>query len=665
MSVRAHVREFCAVSEQRTARSRCALAFKGTKQVRSSRKKSAEHRNAYQRDQAIARALHARGFVTTDGRIMLVRGMPQIETLFKRLMRIRKLPSMVESPTPAELGFAVPCEGELTIRSLQTCSRALKRWELALDLEIRRLKPSKQRRKKIAGELGEIERLRERLSSWHQALRQLERRDDCEQSPYALLSADEQTLAELLKTHNLPPTLAWLARVVLWIGGHKTLQRFLVGIGPLLDLPVERDQIKELRSLFKSLQVLRKRSEAEYQVHLRLELYELIISASPQLVTAGKLSARPRGRSIREHCDHLLNACEELLAHYSHRSFGRAVCGLASLAICDGSRVALPGSYIRSLVESSTALGEGHPLKDCMQALFQYSKKPKYGKLLQTIEQLKWPLCYFELVEIGGLLEQGVSLPDIQWMQEQDLLGTIPIHKSNSIAWARQVVGRLKELQLQRSEIESVFYAVESTETRDAVLRLCRWCEPFLRESLPPRATDLIAKALLKQLLPTVKVLAADKKFRLWAAPAVPKEAAGSQYDHENFRSVAKWLRRIFAYQEIGESPPTIPKSLNRLVENPARRAKEWEYLHGLAERDVINPVQRLRLNNLQSTEVAACTFPRKKCGAPLRKVVFAWHWTHLRKLRVMPLLVIGTATWAFHCRRSSAWLGQETSRNG
>lgn len=136
------------------------------------------HRDS--RHVSLARILHARLYMTGEGRIFAASGRVSHDQLKQRLARIDCVPTSSTGPTPHDLG--VPVDGEVSAHLLHCIGRALHRWRKDLSAEMR-WRPSKRRSAlALAREQRELERLASRLIDLGREKREKRGRNDLNKS---------------------------------------------------------------------------------------------------------------------------------------------------------------------------------------------------------------------------------------------------------------------------------------------------------------------------------------------------------------------------------------------------------------------------------------------------------------------------------------------------
>ena len=184
------------------------------------------------RHAALAHTLHARLYVSCEGRIFAVRGRVAHGKLKRALRAGRPLPDHGASADAAQLG--VPeCDGELSRHLLHCISRALDRWREQLSTEMKRKAAKRRISTTLAREHQEIARLASRLAAlgqWHAEL--ANGKEPAGRRSFSI-PLPKRRFRPHWKTHAartpLPPLVVWQARVVCWLSGHSRHETLFVG----------------------------------------------------------------------------------------------------------------------------------------------------------------------------------------------------------------------------------------------------------------------------------------------------------------------------------------------------------------------------------------------------------------------------------------------------
>lgn len=553
----------------------------------------------YRRYCTLARSLHGRVFVSSEGRLCLVSGCPDFEKLLACLASCRDVPAAERSPSPSDLGFPICCDGELTEQNLNLISRALTRWVRALDREPAIRPPGKRRSQQIAWERREAELLRQRLAACYQWRRRLSSAQSPNPDPYPLDNHEEAELARALAQFTghatLPPLTCWLARVVLWISGPSALARFLNALPPLR--PFERPlfAVRELRQRLRAWKD-RSRQECWRALHREMRLY--VQSLPETLVRDGHLGCRLRGRTFEQHCDLLIRRCQQLLTEGKDVPFHRAAAALAAIAACDGSKVPLPKRLAAECCQS----GDCGVLDQRVTKLYDEVGKAGYDQLLIVLDQLdQLPHPYY-LENIRIILAGGASLEDAAWAIREGLLycfdgnGAAP-------AWARRLQRDLAGLQMQYSDFAALLAAIKTRNDAAVVDGLVEWLRTVPSRTVTPRIAKLLKSAILNLVVPGMTQLSCHSRLNAWARPR--KQSVPHTMGHKTPPEVETWLGRIAHYRRLAGSDAAVPKSVRNLLDRIDADRLESEYLRGLAARHRANQAQLARLNHLRSRAAA------------------------------------------------------------
>jgi hypothetical protein len=185
---------------------------------------------------SLARALHARLYVSTAGQIFAVRGRPDHAALARCLGKFSAAPTAAEAPTPVELGIEV-ANGELTPSTLTSIGQALVLWRQKLSARPP-IKRARRRDEAIADQSQEIAVLAGRLAACRQWSELAAGGGEPAGAPYLLGESAEANLRQALDASQMRgPWHDWLARLVLWLAGPRALTRFLAAAAALAAQP--------------------------------------------------------------------------------------------------------------------------------------------------------------------------------------------------------------------------------------------------------------------------------------------------------------------------------------------------------------------------------------------------------------------------------------------
>lgn len=547
------------------------------------------------RQRALARSLHARLFVSAEGRIFIARGRPDLAKLRNCLARIHHAPSAGEAPTPLELGIPI-CDGELTPHTMHAISRALKRWEGELAGETRR-SLNRRRAEQHAREEHEIEQLKLRLATCYRWQRELFEGREPAAAPYLLDPLAEaelrQALEEAENCCHFPPSVRWLARVVFWISGSHALSRFLQALTRLAKFIEHRQRWEHVFKLQRQLHIWKKRSLTEPPLVLRAELRSALAKLPQDVVRLGKLTARPRKRSFVVLCDVLIARTKSLLERCETQPWQCLPAELAALAACDGATTPLPWRRVERCLEEND-----HPrIKRLFRRLSAEAGQPAYNGLLVALNQLD-PLPYeTEFGSIRRLLARGASQSDIAWASEHNLLSELGA-ACVTPTWVRNVWLRFAQrgLPLGIDDLSRLVSSLASPQQTVLVERWLAWVDQLPRRELSLRLRKLLLNSLLEWMLPSVKAIAAPDLFRDWLAALASPHGHGAP-DASDVASPC--LDRIATYRRLAGLSGAIPKSVRDLLARHDAQRRERAYLEVRRAKGDASEQQQLRLAHL------------------------------------------------------------------
>ena len=552
----------------------------------------------YQRYRTLARSLAARIFATAEGRLFLVSGMPDFERLCSGLSRVREVTSPVQAPTPSDLGFATFCDGELTEHCLHVRSRALTRWFRALDDQSRQ-RARRQRAQQIASEAAEIRRLRQRLTDLHELRRRLVAGENPPDAPYVLDREGGRQLAALLENHvgehPLTKRTAYVARIAFWIAGPPATSRYLQAIKPL-SLPADQiSRVGHLRKFRQRLYVWKQRSANEHWRAIHSELKAAVQALPREVVNEAGLTSRLRHKTLPEHCELLIARCTTALGALQDNAIYRVPSEIAALVACDGGAAELPAR----LIERFASDGDYGAFRRAICAMYHECGKPGYNELLWALGRLpELPeLAHFETVR--ELRAADVSLQDIDWAQQQNLLRWFdrPILRPG---WARAFTTALRDggITLNRDELTDVLYAVRKPGDLRLLDQWAKWLRLLTPATITPKVRNLLVKSLLEQIVPSMTGLGCSAQLhRLLQPPA--RRCPGVVASCDGWPALAPWLHRIGHYQRISRQGVRTPKSVRKHLETAARLYQERRHLRDLQRRGLANDKQAARLRYL------------------------------------------------------------------
>ena len=538
---------------------------------------------------SLARVLHARLYVTGEGRIFAVRGRVAHDKLKQALARLDSPPKAANAPTPRDLG--VPgCDGELSGHLLHCIGRALHHWHKDLSAEIRR-RPSKRRSAlALARERQEIERLAARLvdlRTWQAA-----RASGGEPAgaPFFLDSTAERSLAAALsearRTHPLTPLIAWQARVVCWLSGDCATRRFLSASTAVLDVNPDAGFENQVRGFQQAVVLWKRRAADEGIANLRKELALHIAELSPEVVRRGKFSTRLRGRTFQQHCDRLIKNCSDLLTGAQRQQRQLLPTALAALAAADGTATALPEQYFRATVEKKGFA----QLFETLQEIAEQIGQPGYGALLDAVKHLGEPNDEIDLADLRQFLAKGNSVTDSIWACEQSL-------ETNSYLGIR-AARRLNESFAERGcplagyELRMLVNRIQQKVDLAPIQTWLAWLGSVSPPAVTPRIRKALEGAFWNTYLPSVQQHGWFDQLRAWLLP--PRRPKDPD-------DVQPLLERIAAYQERAGRKDALPKSLRKLLEIRQRRQRELVGLQARAAAGTLDQAATARLRHLQN----------------------------------------------------------------
>lgn len=518
----------------------------------------------------MARALHARLYLSADGKLFSFRGKVPYQDLIAALLKDRLASTLAErTPTPQELGIH-PCDGQLCPQVLHNIQVALHRWGKELSEEKLRARARRRRASVIASEQVEVKLLGDRLAEIRQKLaahKELLATGGC----YFLDAATEATLAALLaqsrRSLAIPPAVAWLARMVFWLSGECAARRFIRAAEVLLETYPKVSLAMQLDGFQRALQVWRKRSEIQPARQLRDELAAHVAQLSPELTRRVQLSVRLRGRTMRQHCDLLLTRCAQSVKHEQRLYWQTIPAHLAALVACDGSAVPIPQRCLTSTKERTA-----HPSQvEEFRSLAHEMEEPGYDALLRAIDELAEPAPRSEYGSLRRHLVAGQSLDNIAWLIQNYALYHIA-NQTLDIASARRLVDRLEKsgLKIEDWYLPRIISAVSDTRLRAAIERWVDWLASVSPRSVTPKLRLVLENFFRNRYLPLIGQVGWFEKV----SPALlPLQGDPSS------SSITELLQRLANYQQLLGHAAELPKSLRKMVDSHEREAREREHL--------------------------------------------------------------------------------------
>jgi hypothetical protein len=541
---------------------------------------------------SLARVLHARLYVSCEGRIFSAGGSVAHDKLHQTLARQCGWPTVANAPTPCDLGIAA-CDGELSQHLLHCIGRALNRWRKEQSLEMRH-SPAKRRIATVLGrERDEIERLTSRLHDLREWHAQLAGGTTPPGAPYFLDTAAEASLEAALADaqceHPLTSLIAWQARVVFWLSGNCATKRFLSATTRLLGACANDSCQRQVRSFQQAVIVWKKRSEQERAQDLRQEIAEHIKELPADIVCKGRLSAKLRGRTFPEHCDLLLKRCGELLLETQRQQWQFVPAALAALAAADGSATALPQRCLLRAIEQGG-------LADLLQTIKKLADQislPGYDALLAGADHLPHSPDDPQFDVIRLLLWRGNSLADCIWACEQQLLHglersclRVPATRRLGEAFAE------RGCPLDSDGLRSLVGRIQRPEALQPVYAWLRWLTSVSPRTITPRLREILDAVFWNTYLLSVE---SPGWFEKLAACLAGPRRTKDPHDYQPM------LDRIAAYQQLAGRAGTLPKSVRKLLGMREDRRRELEALRVRRAAGTLEQVAQIRWQRLEN----------------------------------------------------------------
>jgi hypothetical protein len=542
----------------------------------------------------LARALHARLYVNVAGRIFVAGGRPAHEKLSQFLARQDCLPTAAEAPSPSELGITT-CDGELNRHLLHCVGSALSRWEKALAAEQRRRPAQRRKAPPLNAERQEIAVLKARLQALRQWQAMFAGGGEPEGAPYFLDPGAENelqtALREVSSEHPLTPLVTWQARVVRWLSGNCALRRFLAAVVGLLRSYPQVSRREQVRGFQRAVVAWKQRSEREQARNLLAEIRLHIQRLSPDVVREGKFSARLRGRSLGELCDHLLSRCNQLLLSDQVHRWHVVPAALAALTAADGSTVSLP----RRCFQAGAEQEDFAALLRTIGNLAEQIGQPGYDALLAAIDHLPQTPHEFEYGELCELLAKGNLLADAAWVCEQELLPSLK-ESCLSAAAARRLSEKFARCgwPLSASELGRLICHLSQPEHQAPVAAWLAWLGSVTHRTITPRILQTLKAAFWQTYLPSVR---RHRWFNQIAPCLAPPRRCKILGD------ATALLERISAYQQLAGNGAMLPKSLRKLLEHHDRRQREREHLRTRSVAGMLDAAAQSRLLYLECSD--------------------------------------------------------------
>jgi hypothetical protein len=538
----------------------------------------------------VARILHRRLYVNTEGRIFVVRGRAAYDKLKQTLGHRNRRPSAAEAPTPDDLGCA-GIDGELSLRRLDVIGRALNAWRKDLAAEMR-LRPAKRRSNlRLARERQEITRLTSRWKTLRRWQAELASGREPAGAPFFLDSAAETELRDALsrarREYALTPLIAWQARVVYWFSGACATRRFLSALTRLLNACPKISWSERVRGFLQMVLVWKRRGEQESIRQLLVEMSFHLGHLPATITRAGKFSSRLRGRTFREHCDFLFASCSQLLEQARDR-WQPVPAALAALTAADGSATALPHECFRVAIGGEDFGG----LLRAIEALAAQIGVPGYDALLIAVDQATVLPDASEFDVLCRLLGRGDSVSDALWACEHHLMYRIA-DSHLSISRVRRLGEAFAErgCPLEWSNLGALAFRIQREDDLKPVQAWLTWLDSVSPRVITPRMRKLLDVAFWERYLPSIDEAGWFEQI----APcftAVRRENAP-----ENYQSL---LDRIAAQQRFIGKNETLPKSLRKLLDLRNRREGERQVLRAHRAAGTLAETALPRLQSLE-----------------------------------------------------------------
>jgi hypothetical protein len=454
------------------------------------------------------------------------------------------------------------CDGELTEYTLHAISGALVRWSRALDEEFRRRPAHRRSREKIDSERDELARLTRRLDACRRWQLSLRAGGEPARMPLLLDECEEEDLCRVLAAapadRPFPPLVRWLARVVLWLAGGRAMSRFLQAVSVLADRWDDFAPAEPLLKLERRLHVWKKRSRTEPAFAILTEMRHAG-RASSAIGRRGKLSARPRKRSLPEHCDLLAASCRKLRGEHHAASWHRLPATLAAWAAADGGTAPLPPRMIAAGIYAK----KGDQCERLLSALVEQFGQRAYDALLTAVEQLPELPVPFDIPWLRELLARGVRLDDLAWTAQHG-----QTWRMAEATVRPSVVRRIAErfaclgVALGEDEISELVQVLTTHRRLVLVERWIAWIAQFSSRTITPRLVRLLASAGRDLLLPAVGEESLHDCLCRWLDPprCQNADAAGAG------GPLGQWLRRTAAYQALGGEAVVTPPSVRKVL---------------------------------------------------------------------------------------------------
>lgn len=539
---------------------------------------------------ALARALHARLYVSADGRVFAVSGPVVYDKLARALAHYDHRPTLAEAPTPRDLGIAA-CDGELSHPLLHCIGQALNRWQKALAAESRRRPARRRGAIHLTRDHQEIERLAGRLAAVRQWRASLAAGREPIGAPFFLDPIADDKLVNLLKDAErcgpLPALVAWQARVVWWLSGECATRRFLTVAADLVRTFPEVSSRECLRGFQRALVVWKQRSQHESIRNLLAEISEHIRRLPMEIAREGRLTARLRGRSFPEHCDALIGQCSELLIKNQRYRTHVLPAALAALAAADQSAIAIP----RGCWLESAKLEDFAKLERTIQKLAEQIGRPGYDALLSAIDSLPESANKIEFGELRELLARGNSPAESVWACEHGLAGDLKV-SCLSAAAARRLDDEFKKRGFGlEGNLSWLLRRLQSRSDLPPITAWLKWLSAVAPVRITPQMWAALHRAFWDLFLPCVQRLRGFEHL----APCLETPPRSKRSDDP-----APLLAKVSELQRLAGKTAAMPKSLRKMLDYDQHRRREREYLEARLASGDLDAAARLRLQYLE-----------------------------------------------------------------
>lgn len=552
-----------------------------------------------------ARTLAGRIYLT-GGSLLLVRGTADARKLLDRLTTLMVCPAT--PPTPHDLGFDRSDVNPLSVGGLNTRGRSVRRWRTSVENELSgRVTPA--RRRQLAESMAELDDLSARVSDLHRLLAE----PPSPANPFWLSDSGEAELAEVTRgvvaERVVSPDVAWLARLVFWLNGSATAERFLATVRDALCFPAEqadRDAVRRFRELVRpvvdGLGSLKMEPWDEYvaaEAEMRRKIEAAVVPRLRRALDALPDSARGPNRIVMPtrtgEIDFklLLDRSDAVLADYPPDPAFAALAGLAAVYLTDNATIALPWAVADRHLHNSWLVDK----------LFDQSAKPGYGELLAYLSvaaDRDWPSCD----GARRLLASGHSPEAVDWWRTHLEERLDDDAEPRALPAVRAVV---EWLTAHGSEGGSGLGGVAAEFWRSAATPAGRVVAEslarFVRWLAAPTGQQAGEVAGLVRLL-SIRAFGRRlvERLRRWGDPPprtkLPEECPGGLP-----ADLAALLRRLAFHQKMAGEVVRLPKSLRKPLDAAARTEREREHLRSLGES--LDARQAARLRHLDARAVA------------------------------------------------------------